>query len=324
MIPEYLQNRPFLPIVTERLILRMFEEGDTKELARLANDIRVAEMVSRIPHPYTIDDAEKWIGFCRDEIKEGRNVRLAIIRRKDQAFLGSVGLEEELGYWLGYEHWGLGYMKEAVKACLHFAFVTLKVNEIIGSAKVTNVASRRIFEGFHFRETGKTEATSVAFEGTKPAVTYALSCQEFLANYNSVNPIVWVVAAALVNEEGKLLLADRPPGKKLEGVWELPGGKLEPGETPEHAIIRELKEELHIHVSMEDLEPLTFASYGYDTFHLIMPIYLCRKWDGVPHGAEGQKLAWVQYEDLENYPLPPADIMLTHRIADMLRVQGIW
>jgi 8-oxo-dGTP diphosphatase len=325
MIPATLRNRPFLPLVTERLVLRPFEPSDAPRLQHLANDIRIAERLSRMPYPYSLTDAQEFIDHSQKAIKKGTSVPLAIIRRSDQALLGGVGLEEEIGYWLGFEYWGQGYMKEAVKALLHFAFITLKMTEIQGSARTDNTASRRIFEGFGFRETGIKEAVSRAYEGTKPAVTYALSLKEFLAHYNGIKrPIVWVVAGALVNDRGELLLADRPPGKKLAGVWELPGGKLEPSETPELALIRELKEELHIDVSEENLEPLTFASYGYDTFHLIMPLYLCRKWQGIPHGAEGQKLAWVRYEDLIHYPFPPPDIMLTHRLADVLKTQGVW
>ncbi len=325
MIPPYLQNRPFLPIVTERLLLRPYEEKDIPELTSLANDIRVAENLTRMPHPYGKEDAEFWVSYCRENIKQGRGVNLAIVRRQDNVLLGSVGLEGELGYWLGVEHWGQGYMKEAVKAFLHFSFVSLRITEIFGRAKTTNTASKRIFEHFGFHETGTTEATSVAYEGTQTAVTYSLSAHEFMTAYNAVErPIVWVVAAALVNDEGKLLLADRPPGKRLAGVWELPGGKLESGETPEIALVRELKEELHIDILPEDLEPLTFASYGYETFHLVMPLYLCRKWKGTPHGAEGQKIAWVRYEDLVDYPFPPPDIMLTHRLADVLMREGIW
>jgi 8-oxo-dGTP diphosphatase len=325
MIPAYFQDRPFLPLVTERLILRPYQKGDAEELARLANDIRVAERLARLPHPYSLEDAHWWINTSHERLKTRTEVSLGIFRRTDNVLLGGIGLGEEFGYWLGYEHWGQGYMKEAVKGFLHFACVTLKVPEIVGCARTDNTASRRIFEGFGFRETGTKQLSSLAYEGTQPGITYALTSQDFLAHYNSVKrPIVSVVAAALVNEKGELLLADRPPGKKLAGVWELPGGKLEPDETPEYALIRELKEELHIDVSEEDLEPLTFASYGYETFHLIMPIYLVRKWKGDPHGAEGQNLVWVKYEDLANYSLPPADIMLTHRLADVLMGQGVW
>lgn len=325
MIPEYLKNRPFLPLVTDRLILRTIEDKDAGELVRLLKDKRIAEMTARIPHPYTLDDAKYWIQKSREEMKIGKAVNLVIIRRIDQTFLGCIGLEAELGYWLGVDYWGQGFMTEAVKALLHFAFVTLKMEKIIGSAKEVNIASRKIFERMGFRETGGKQCASRALEGKMPAVTYELTSPEFLSAFYAIKrPLVWVVAAALVNQEGKLLLASRPPGKKLEGIWELPGGKLEAGETPEHALVRELKEELHIDVRTEDLEPLTFASYAYDTFHLIMPLYLCRKWDGSPYGAEGQKIAWVTYGDLVHYPFPPPDIMLTHRVADALMREGVW
>lgn len=99
---------------------------------------------------------------------------------------------------------------------------------------------------------------------------------------------------------------------------------METGETPEQALIRELKEELHIDVSEEDLEPISFVSYRYDLFHMIMPIYVCKRWEGNPHGAEGQKLAWVTYPDLVRFPLPPADILPAHRLADILRGRGVW
>ena len=133
-----------------------------------------------------------------------------------------------------------------------------------------------------------------------------------------------MVAAVLINDKGEMLISERPQGKSLPGVWELPGGKMETGETPEKSLIRELQEELNIQVNEEDLEPLTFASYRYDTFHMIMPLYLCQKWRGAPHGAEGQTLAWVTYADLASTPLPPADILPTHRLADVLKERGVW
>ncbi len=99
---------------------------------------------------------------------------------------------------------------------------------------------------------------------------------------------------------------------------------MEDGEIPECALIRELREELSIEVREEDLEPLSFASYPYDRFHLVMPFYLCRRWTGTPHGAEGQRIAWVKLTDMTRYPIPPADILLTHRLTDILKSKGIW
>lgn len=122
--------------------------------------------------------------------------------------------------------------------------------------------------------------------------------------------VVLVSAVALVNEEGDLLLAQRPEGKNLAGLWEFPGGKVEMGESPEKALVRELKEELGIEVKEQDFTPFTFASHTYDDFHLLMPVYLCQSWKGEPKGCEGQAIAWVSTEDLAKYPTPPADVGL--------------
>lgn len=325
MIPVTLRNRPFLPIATERLILRPLEKGDVATMARLINDRRIAEMTARIPHPYTLQDGEKFLVYAQESLKNGTDLTLSIIRKSDQAFMGSVGLEEEIGYWLGAEFWGQGYMKEAVKALIHFAFFTLHQEAIKGSALEHNAASRRILEELGFIQTGTKEISSLGYEGKKKGITYILPRETFIERYYAKErPLVWVVAAALINKRGKLLLAERLAGKHMAGVWELPGGKMETGETPEQSLIRELKEELDISVREDDLEPLSFASHRYETFHLIMPVYLCRRWEGTPRGAEGQKLAWVSYTDMVNYPVPPADIPLIHRLADALKIQEGW
>ncbi|TBN39847.1 (deoxy)nucleoside triphosphate pyrophosphohydrolase [Paracoccus subflavus] len=121
---------------------------------------------------------------------------------------------------------------------------------------------------------------------------------------------VLVAAVALIDADGRVLLAQRPEGKAMAGLWEFPGGKVEPGETPEAALIRELHEELGIDTWTSCLAPLTFASHSYDDFHLLMPVYACRRWQGIVRPQEGQSLAWVRAGDLRNYPMPPADIPL--------------
>ena len=122
--------------------------------------------------------------------------------------------------------------------------------------------------------------------------------------------LVLVVAAALFDPAGKVLLAQRPEGKSMAGLWEFPGGKVENGETPETALCRELFEELAIGVHPECLEPITFASFAYPSFHLLMPLFACRKWDGDVQPTEGQAIAWVPVSKLHDYPAPPADIPL--------------
>lgn len=123
-------------------------------------------------------------------------------------------------------------------------------------------------------------------------------------------PLLLVVAGVLYDGAGRILLAQRPDGKALAGLWELPGGKLESGESPEAALQRELQEELGIDVQQIDLRPVTFASFAYPRFHLLMPVYACRQWSGEIRASEGQNLAWVIPSELSHYPAPPADLDL--------------
>ncbi len=125
-----------------------------------------------------------------------------------------------------------------------------------------------------------------------------------------------VSAVALIDRDGRILLAQRPEGKSMAGLWEFPGGKGEPGETPEAALVRELAEELGINTWSSCLAPLTFASHSYPDFHLIMPLFACRKWEGIVAPMEGQKLAWVRSADLTNYDMPPADKPLVAILRD--------
>ncbi len=129
---------------------------------------------------------------------------------------------------------------------------------------------------------------------------------------------VFVSAAALIDADGRVLLAQRPPGKSMAGLWEFPGGKVEPGETPEAALIRELHEELGIDTWQSCLAPLTFASHAYEDFHLLMPLFACRKWNGTPMSREGQALKWVRAAQLRDFPMPPADIPLITALRDWL------
>ena len=134
--------------------------------------------------------------------------------------------------------------------------------------------------------------------------------------------VVYVAAAALINGEGDILLAQRPEGKAMAGLWEFPGGKIEEGETPEQALIRELAEELRITVSESDLKPITFASHAYEKFYLFMPLYVVSRWKGTPRPVEGQTLAWVAPQNLHSYPAPAADIPLFDALADLREAQS--
>ncbi len=151
-----------------------------------------------------------------------------------------------------------------------------------------------------------------------PAPPAARGCLGIATRAPSGLPRLLVVAAALVDLDGRVLLAQRPAGKSLAGLWEFPGGKVKDGETPEAALVRELKEELGIDITESCLAPFTFASHAYETFHLLMPLYLCRVWKGTPTPLEGQALKWVRPLDMRHYPMPPADLPLVAMLRDWL------
>ena len=131
-------------------------------------------------------------------------------------------------------------------------------------------------------------------------------------------PLLLVSAVALIDSVDRILLGRRPIDKPMPGLWEFPGGKINLGETPEEALIRELKEELGIDTKESCLAPIAFASHRYDEFHLLMPLFICRVWEGIPHPIEGQELAWVTIADMRNYPMPPADTPLVAMLRDIL------
>jgi len=139
-----------------------------------------------------------------------------------------------------------------------------------------------------------------------------------LAEAASGKPIVLVSAVALIDADSRVLLARRPEGKAMAGLWEFPGGKVDEGETPEAALIRELHEELGIDTHESCLAPIGFASHGYDDFHLLMPLFVCRKWLGDPEPREGQELAWVRPNRMREYEMPPADVPLVAQLQDLL------
>jgi len=134
----------------------------------------------------------------------------------------------------------------------------------------------------------------------------------------AAKPLLLVAACALVDGDGRVLIAQRPEGKPMAGLWEFPGGKIEPGETPEATLIRELKEELGIDVQAACLAPLTFASHAYQDFHLLMPLFVCRRWSGAVSAQEGQATAWVRPARLADYPMPAADLPLIPPLRDLL------
>lgn len=309
-----------LPIVTARLVLRRLVPEDAAAVTRLVNDYSVAGNLARVPFPYREQLALDWIGSAGEQIDSGDAYHLAITR--DGALVGCIGLTlkrnalPEIGYWIGRKFWGQGMAREAAAALLDWAEGRLGVREVEASALTDNLPSQAVLRHLGFVETGPGSQQFLSRNRHMPVVMFKRVAAP--AKPPAPKPILLVVACALVDSDGRILLAQRPEGKTLAGLWEFPGGKLDEGETPEAALIRELREELSIETQESCLSPLFFASHSYANFHLLMPLYICRKWQGRAVAREGQNLAWVRPDKLRDYPMPPADVPLVALLRDFL------
>ncbi len=327
----------FVPLVTERLSLRPLQADDAAALHRLVNDWEVAKTLARVPFPYPHDLADEWIASTLAQIAAGTAWHLAVTRLDDgtEALLGCVGLtldpknprEAELGYWIGRRHWAQGLGSEAAGRMAHWALANLDIDRLVASALVDNERSAAVLRRIGFKESGAGSQEFISRGGAMPVRLFSATRMDIAAEAAPVpmmaaptsgKPTLLVAAVALIDPESRVLLARRPEGKPLAGLWEFPGGKVAPGETPEEALIRELREELGIDVSAACLGPFTFASHTYEKFHLLMPLYLCRRWQGQVTAMEGQALAWVRPARLGDYAMPPADIPLVAMLRDFL------
>jgi len=328
-------NAAFTPLVSERLTLRRLDAGDAEMIARLVDDWDIIKNLSDAPYPYPHGLAQRWIQSTQRGIDERQDFALAIAPRNMDQPIGAVLLRQsqaeppviggearptvnsaEIGYWIGRAYWGQGFAPEAVTRICRFGFDELGLDRIWGAVLTDNTASCRVLERCGFARLGEAEYDFPARGGIRRVYLYALE-RRALAAKRPVKTVL-VSAVALVDGDGRVLLARRPAGKAMAGLWEFPGGKVNPDETPERALIRELAEELGIDVAESCLAPFTFASHHYLDFDLLMPLYVCRVWKGNPMPREGQKLAWVEPNRLADYPMPPADKPLVAMLRDFL------
>ncbi len=336
----------FTPLPTERLLLRPFAPGDAAAMHRLVNDWEVVRMLSRLPFPYPRPLADEWITSTLQQIEQGSAYPLAITGQdaSGETLVGGVSLRIQtprvgtLGYWIGKRFWGHGVAKEAVGRLARWALANLDLDRLEAQVAVDNPASATVLRRIGFREVGVGRAPFLARGGEHPVLRFEATRDDLFpdtppptATIHTLGqpdtphvpapgapPLVLVAACALIDADGRVLLARRPEGKSMAGLWEFPGGKLNPGETPEAALIRELHEELGIDVATSCLAAFAFASHAYERFHLLMPLYLCRRWAGQPVAREGQALAWVRPEKLSDYKMPPADLPLIPLLRDFL------
>lgn len=322
-------------LASERLTLRPLRPGDAADLHRLINDWEVAKNLARVPFPYPRDLADDWIAQSRAAMEAGSGYRLVIEGESGgrRGLLGGIGLNlsedrrsAELGYWIARSAWGQGFAREACARLIAWGFAQLDITTITADALLDNTRSRAVLARLGFREAGEAERDFVSRGGPMLVMRHALTRHDLAAPAPAPaasaagpgKPLLLVAACALIDPEGRVLLARRPEGKALAGLWEFPGGKLAPGETPEAALIRELREELAIDVSEACLAPFAFASHAYERFHLVMPLYVCRRWEGRIAPQEGQAVAWVRAQKLADYAMPPADRPLVSLLRDLL------
>ncbi len=327
----------FPPLPTGRLLLRCFAPADAEALHNLINDWRVCRTLADVQYPYGREQADAWMAETRRQLREGTGCHLAITGREGERemLVGGIGIrldpaarEGRLGYWVGARFWGHGVATEAVGRMASWAMANLAIDRLTATVDADNPASIAVLRRIGFRQTGEAmqdfagrgERRVLCFAATRDDIFGAteITAPAAVPAPEGAKPVLLVAACALIDSDGRILLARRPEGKKMAGIWEFPGGKLAPGETPEAALIRELKEELGIDVTASCLAPFTFASHEYEKFHLLMPLYLCRRWKGTPRALEGQTLAWVRPDRLTDYKMPPADKPLVPLLRDFL------
>ena len=329
----------FAPIQTERLLLRPLRPADAPSLHNLVNDWAVVRNLAQLPFPYSRQLADDWIASTAAQIEAGTGIHLAITGPEEGSELvGCVGIRLDLapragtlGYWIGRRFWGHGVATEAVIRLSRWALANLDLDRLEAGVIADNPASAAVLRHAGFRQTGTGDQAFLARGGRHPVLLFEAVRDDIAPPQPDpaaslpaaqaapgAKPIILVAACALIDTDGRILLSRRPEGKAMAGLWEFPGGKLDPGETPEAALIRELHEELGIDVAESCLAAFAFASHAYDKFHLLMPLYLCRRWSGRPEPREGQTLAWVAPGKLAEYPMPPADKPLIPLLRDFL------
>jgi 8-oxo-dGTP diphosphatase len=316
------------PFSSARLTIRLPRQSDATKLTELLNDPSVVTFLASVPFPYQQEDAVAFIDSANGAGDLPIGDAFVIEGRGENVVIGCIGVRPEdlpdgptageIGYWLGRDSWGLGYATEAVETLLPYCFDALALDRVTASVDTENSASRRVLEKVGFRATGMVDVWYPARESARKSILMVLESGRWRGAQNRAVPILTVVAVALLDGDDRVLVAQRPAGKSMAGLWEFPGGKIADGESPEAALIRELDEELGIDTEQSCLAPFCFASHRYETFHLLMPLYVCRVWEGQPQGREGQALKWVAVTNLTDLAMPAADVPLVAMLRDFL------
>ena len=309
----------FAPIETDRLLLRPPGPDDADALSAVLDHAEMARHSPGLPHPYPPPAVRDWIGRTHRELLAGNEFAFVVQDRTSGALIGlaELALEPqravgELAYWIDRDHWGQGFATESARRLVAFGFDTLGLAAIWGVAIAENPASARVLE-----KSGLVHHRDGSYDG-RAIVIHRLERPDYRRSaVEAVPRVVYVAAVAMVDDDRRVLLAQRPAGKAMAGLWEFPGGKVEPGERPAITLARELSEELGVEIGVGDFEPFSIVSHRYDDFQLLMPLMLCRRWPGMPQGKEGQALAWTTASELIEFPMSDADVPL---VADLRRL----
>lgn len=291
-------------LYARNLRLRPLVDADAEALSKLGDDPEIVKQMAERPNPFVRPPSA--FGFGIERLCDGVLIGFIELRRDSVA--------GEITVWLGRAFWGKGYATEAVNRIARFAIQALGVGEIRARVLPANAASARVFAKTGFAERG---TSSCGPGGAHRARLFILSRRDWESRH-ATRPLVLVAAVALVDADGRVLIARRPEGKDMAGLWEFPGGKVRAGETPEAALIRELAEELALDVRESCLAAVACASHDYDEFQLLMPLFACRVWNGAPTAREGQELRWAMPARLSDWPMPPADAPLVSLLRDIL------
>ncbi len=308
-------------IEAPRLRLRRLVEDDIPALVEGVGDWDVARCTSSLAHPFGKADARAFLeGAWADRAANTRHV-FAIETRIEGRMIGSIEINmddrpDTFGYWIARDFRAHGYGSEAACAMVRFAFMNAGKSELSAAVFLDNKASARVLEKAGFRKDGMVKDLPGRCAGIEAQV-FRIDARDWFAR-EATKPKLLVSAVALVDVDGRVLVAKRPAGKPLAGLWEFPGGKVRDAETPESALVRELQEELGIDISESCLAPLSFSSHAYEDFHLVMPLYACHTWKGQVAPKEGQTLRWVRPNRLNTLPMPPADLSLLAMVMDVL------
>ncbi len=303
----------FAPIASERLDLRPLLASDAAALFSLLDDHEIARQTPNLPCPYGYDMAVRWIAESRPSLYAGEEFLFGAFTRTCASLAAVIKLaldpalpEAEIGYWVDARHRRRGIAGEAVRKVADFAFATLGLARLSAGVLDGNPASLRVLAKAGFRETrrGKIGERAASFHTLDATPAKGLP--------------LYVAAVAMIDDYGRVLIAKRPAGKAMAGLWEFPGGKVEPGERPRAALARELSEELALEATLSDLWPFAMASHRYPKFQLLMPLLLCRRWSGAPQPREGQAIAWATANALARFPIPAADAPLVEELSPLL------